>query len=70
VRLNLVEMPRQVSQFTFIDMRGARLAVQGAENIGRTGDFRLKTEMLAPGLYTLEFSDGATIARTRVVIAR
>ena len=70
VRLNLDEMPRQGAHFAFIDMRGARLAMQGAENIGRSGDIRLKTDMLAPGMYTLEFTDGATIARTRVVIAR
>lgn len=70
VRLNLNETPRQGAHFTFIDMRGARLTMQGAENIGRSGDIRLKTDMLAPGMYTLEFTDGATLARTRVVIAR
>lgn len=70
VRLTLNQTPSAAARVSIFDMNGSKVATQSISTSGQSFDVRLKTDLLAPGMYTVEFADGVLTARAKVVVAR
>ncbi|MBU3698691.1 MAG: hypothetical protein FGM33_01590 [Candidatus Kapabacteria bacterium] len=70
VRFSLDAIPSAAARLSIVDLNGNRLAAQAVQSSTGSFDARLATNMLAAGMYFIEYTDGAIAARSRLVIAR
>ncbi|MEY3386216.1 MAG: hypothetical protein RIR53_1027 [Bacteroidota bacterium] len=69
VRISLDAVPSAAARLTILDLNGNRVAVQPVQSTSTSFDARLATDVLAAGMYLIEYSDGAVAARARLLIA-